>query len=71
MPPWKTTSGLRLLMRVRIDLKSVSLSVVRSRPTMATFAARRDFSTSLASPSPYAVLSSTIATRFPLSSPAM
>ena len=43
-------------------MKSVSLSVVRSRPTIVTPDLRSVFSTSVASPSPYAVLSSTIAT---------
>jgi len=52
MPPWKITSGFFALILVRIALKSVSLSVVRSRPTTATFEPLSFFSTSLASPSP-------------------
>ncbi len=71
MPPWKTASGAFDLMRVTIALKSVSLSVVRSWPTIATPIARSAFSTSEASPSPYAVLSSTMAARFAPSSFAM
>ena len=61
-------SGFFALIRVRIALKSVSLSVVRSRATMETLDAFRGFSTSVAMPSPYAVLSSTTATFFAFSS---